>query len=218
MTDSFNGAELLSPEENLFGRVLIRNGLAAREEVETCARDVIGGPSASLEAALVKRGVLSAATVRAVRDAIENKLRERGLTTQSFAPAGASGVLDPVRPDQLRQTPANLNGQEQRIKDLVRRVVRSRFHRQLLEHVLADQMGPLFVKKLSGRLGVEPRRVMRVCLEWKARGVVRSQFGHRFVFSPAGQELGDMRELMRLWTNGRTHSKVLGWILREEFS
>ncbi len=217
MRDSFKGAELLSPEENLLGRVLIKNGLVSRAQVEGCARDVIGGPAASLEDALVKRGVMRPSTVQAVKHAVEKKLRERGISAQAFAPSGASGVLDPVMPEQLRKTPTQLNGQEQRMKDLGRRIVRSRFHRQLLEHVLADQMGPLFVKTLASRLGTDPRRVMRVLIEWKSRGVVKNEAAHRFVFAPTREQLGDMHELMRLWTHGRTHSKILGWILKEEF-
>ena len=217
MTDTFTGAKMLTPEENLFGRVLIRNGLAEREEVEACAREAVGGTSMSLEEALVKRGVLRGTVVKAVRAAIEKELREHGLTSADFAPPGASGVLDPVKPDELRKTPPRLKGREGRMRALVKRVVRSRLHRQLLEHILADQMAALSVGKLSRRLDVEPGRVMNVLVEWKKDGIVKSRPEARFLFSPTREELGDMRELMRLWTNGRTHSKVLGWILREEF-
>ncbi len=218
MTDSFKGAELLSPEENLFGRVLVKNGLATQEQVEACARDAVGGSATSLEEALLKRGVMSPATLKAVRAAIEKKLRERGLSVGSFAPTGASGVFDPVRPEELRKTPTSLDGREQRMRKLVKRFVRSRFHRQLLEHVLADQMGPLFVDRLSKRLGVERKQVASVLLEWTARGVVTSEAGHTFVFSPTHEQMDDMHELMRLWTHTRTHSQILGWILKEEFS
>jgi len=217
MTDSFKCAELLSPEQNLFGRVLIRNGLATKEQVEAAAKDAVNGPAESLEEAVVNRGVMSASMVEMVKSAIEKKLQERGLSTASLAPPGASGVLDPVKPDQLRETPHDAKDDEERLKRLVKRIVPSRFHMRLLDHVLAGQIGVLFADRLSKSLGVEARRVVGVLQEWKVRGVVETTSGFKFMFSPAPKDLEDMRSLMRMWTNRRTHAKVLGWILREEF-
>ena len=217
MTDSFKGEDLLSPEQNLFGRVLIRNGLATKEQVEAAARDATNGPAESLEEAVVSRGVMSASTVEMVKSAIERKLQERGLSTASFAPPGASGVLDPVKRDQLCETPHDAKDDEERLRRLVKRIVPSRFHMRLLDHVLADGMGVLFAEELSKRLGADARRIVRVLREWKAHRFVETTSGFKFMFSPTHTEREDMRRLMKMWTNQRTHAKVLGWILHEEF-
>ncbi len=112
--------DILTPEDDLFGRVALHNKLVTLNQIVNCARTiatelVAGRPRHSLASLLISRGYLSAQAAAAVEKAVQAGAAKRagtaapaaGLPPQPKrmkkpAPAGDSQVLVPVEPEKKR--------------------------------------------------------------------------------------------------------------------
>jgi len=221
---AFDGADKVSPADNLFGRVILRNKLASKKDLERCVADLVAeraelGSKRSLADILVDEGILEAKAAEQVRAAIEKKVSQR---QSELAPPGSSGVIESPAQKPKSQAERQALRAEQRAKQekemtkLIKLAIRGRHHQEVLIHIIQRKLDVLNPKSMAAALKLTPADVVKVLNEWKARGIVKSRGAYPYAFEPGEDDLRSMHLFVRLWRDRSWHTKLLGMILQQE--
>ena len=103
---------------------------------------------------------------------------------------------------------------EQRMRDVIHRVVRSRMHALVLER--ASAKGTASVKKMASDLGVSTASVKAPFEALVAAGVLQPAGGGDYSYSPSGEVKGDVEFFLERWGEPERRSRMAAWLLAEE--
>ncbi len=149
-----------------------------------------------------------------------------GGKNRAFVPSYARGRDEepeeepPISGTEIRRLIGKAPGEpatdEQVMRSLISRVVRSRAHQQALDIVVKQKITNIDPKDLAALSGVAPREVKRVLEDWKLAGIVKSFPSAPYQLAPGRSDAEALRTFVRLWSQGPWREKLLEWIRTEE--
>jgi hypothetical protein len=223
--------EILTHEDDLFGRVALFNGLVTLEQIVECARTlaaeiVAGRPRRPLAAVLIARGFLRLCTAGAIEAAIRRHLagvRPAGIGGEKpsapspklppmsqRAPAGTSQIM--IAPEQEEDDkPA-----EERMRSVVSRLVPGRIFPEILQYLVRHRVSVIDSRKLAAALFEPEKAVVSALHRWMKQGVLRRIGTHPYNFSPTQEREEEIRIFLDAWNDPRQHAHILGLVLEAE--
>jgi hypothetical protein len=225
---------VLSPEDDLFGRVALFNNFVSLEEVVECARiiaaeTVAGREKRSLASVLIRQGHISAAKAGAIEAALRRKAGETGRA--AVAPSGATPKRKPMKEKApaghsqitvaLDEDGTAASGEasaidDETLKKIVKRLAPGRVFPEMLDHIMRHKMSAIDVGALAAGIDEPKKQVMRAIRHWQKIGLVRRAAGYPLNFLPSRDMSRKIEQFLEAWHDGQRHARVLGFILECE--
>lgn len=223
--------KVLTPEDDLFGRVALFNNLVTLEQIVECARiisaeAVAGRPRRSLASTLILKGHLAPQQAGAVEAAIRKRAGETGRTVpastgptpkpkpmQERAPSGHSQITVAVGAGEetSEAEPAPSSGAG--LQRIIAKLVPGRIYPEMLDYIVRNQVTIVDVKKLAAAIEEPEKEVVAALKRWQKAGLLRKVGTHPYGFGPTGEMEQDIRAFLDAWHNPKLHSRILGHIL-----
>lgn len=226
--------EVLTPEDDLFGRVALFNNLVTLEQVVESARAlaaevVAGRPRRPLAAVLIARGFLSVENAGAVEAAIRRNMAAKARGAEK---AACAGVAPPPKPPPMKarapegesriliateEAEAKVQEEaDERLRKIIARVSPGRIYPEILQYVIRNRVSVIDAKETARGIG-EPLKAVTAALQhWVRSGVLRKIGTHPYNFSPTEQEAEELHVFMAAWSDPARHARMLGYILAVE--
>jgi len=228
--------QVLTPEDDLFGRVALYNKLLTLNEILECSQNIAaelaaGRPRRSLAAVLVAKGYLSPEQAGAVEAAVRRQTAAaqgrsaapaapasaaspKPLPMQTHAPTGHSRITVAVTGKRAVANDSPLD--EARLREVVARISPARIYPEMLEHLSYHRLSVIDPKKLAAAIGEPEAEVLKALVRWERCGVVSRVGSHAYSFNPTPREEEEVQLFLRAWHDAHWHSRVLGYIIAEE--
>jgi len=220
--------EVLTHEDDLFGRVALFNNLVTLDQIVECARVisaeiVAGRPRRSLANVLIEHGYLSPARAGSVEVALRKRAaEERRAAVQGSAPTpkpkpmrkraepGKSQMVVAVEPE-----PSGGDA-EAHLREIVARIAPGRIYPEMLEHIHRHDVEVIDAKDMAKAIGEPAKAVLAALGRWRKAGLVQKAAARAYFFSPDDDTRGEIDVFLEAWRDPARHAKVLGYILAEE--
>lgn len=220
--------EILTHEDDLFGRVALFNNLVTLEEIIECARVisaeiVAGRPRRPLANVLIEHGRLTPAQAGAIEAALRKRAAEEKRTAvEGSAPTpkprrmreraepGKSQMVVAVEPETA---PAD---EEERLRKAIARVAPARIFPEMLDHIWKHSIQVIDAKSLARAIGEPGKAVLLALGHWHKVGIVQKAAARAYFFSPNEKAQTDVDLFLEAWHDPRRHARVLGYILATE--
>jgi len=205
----FEGDEHLSPSDNLFARVALRNKLVTKSEVEKCVKEVLAeraqyGFNSRLPDVFVRGGHMDEAAVERVDKAISEKLDER---QGSNAPGGMSIA---IKASEIRRA---MEDREAKLVWIVDKAVKSPVHADVLRYVHERKIDALSVKEIAARVRHGREEVKAVFADWRKAGLVKRTMAVPNSYQPDEKAAEAIDIFCKSWRDRHWHTRLLGMIL-----
>lgn len=223
---------ILKPEDELFKKVALLNGLVTARQVAQCSRMLGGGGGASrrsLAELLVAMGYIEPEKAVAVEAALRKRAESVGRSHGGALSAQGRGKSKrkPVArgPGQSlmaarRGRASSGESREEVGNDALRRIVAKlapgRLFPEMLEHIARNKVSVIDPKALAVALSARERHVVKALKVWQRAGVLRAIGTHPYNFSPTSLVGEELDLLLEVWRDPKRHAAVLAMILEHE--
>jgi len=226
--------DVLTHEDDLFGRVALFNNFVTLEQIVDCARvisaELVAGRSRRpLANLLIEREHLTLAQAGSIEAALRQRAAEKKKSAPPDLPKaptvkpkpmhkrakpGESQMVVAVKPKAA--PPANATDEEKLLRKAVSRVAPARFFPELLDYILQHKVQVINPKDLAKATGEKGRAVAAALAHWEKTGVVRKAGEGAYFFGPDEKAKASIDLFFAAWRNPRQHATVLGYILATE--
>jgi len=226
---------ILTPEDDLFGRVALFNNLVTLDQIVECARIisaelVVGRPQRPLATMLILKGYLTPQAAGAVEAALRRRLAAGAAEGQAppapDAPSPKPPPLQERAPAGTSQITVALTGEEEyvpatgpadeQLRKVVARIAPGRIYPEMLNYLVRHQIAVVEVKKLAAAIGEPEKAVLAALHFWRGAGLLKPVATCPYGFSPSDRDEADIALFLEAWNDPRRHAKVLGFILEAE--
>ena len=229
--------DVLTHEDDLFGRVALFNNFVTLEQIIDCAREISAGlvagrPRRLLANLLIERESLTPAQAGSIEAALRQRVAEKKKSAPPDLPKaptvkpkpmrkrakpGESQMVVTVQPKATPPAePADAADAEAQLRKAVARVAPARIFPELLDYVLQHNVRVINPKELAKATGEKGRAVATALAHWQKTGVVRKAGTGAYFFGPDEKAKEAIDIFLAAWRNPRQHATVLGYILATE--
>lgn len=226
--------EILTPEDDLFGRVALYNNLVNLEQVVECARVIsaeiaAGRPRRSLATMLILKGHLSAQAAGAVEAALRKRLAAANGAAAPAEPAAPTPKPPPMQeraPSGMSQvvvaiadTPAtgqSSPGADEHLRRAIAKLAPGRIYPEMLNHIVRHRLSMIDVRQLAAAIGEGDKEVVAALNYWRSVDVIKKMGTYPFCYSPTPEEQKEITFFLDAWHSPALHARVLGYILEAE--
>ncbi|HHN46810.1 MAG TPA: hypothetical protein ENN09_05145 [Planctomycetes bacterium] len=106
--------------------------------------------------------------------------------------------------------------QEERIKRVIRHIIKSRMHEAVLDYLIKRRMNIVEPAEVAKGLALKERDVRDMLDDLRHAGVIKDIGTHPYALSPGKKDLDELKFFFKLWQDGAWHSKILTWLLEHE--
>jgi hypothetical protein len=226
--------EILTPEDDLFGRVALYNNLINLEQIVECARAIsaeiaAGRPRRSLATVLILKGYLSAQAAGAVEAALRKRLAaaqggegaaEPAVPTpkpppmQARAPAGMSQVV--VAIEDAPATGQRSPGADEHLRRAIAKLAPGRIYPEMLNYIVRHRLSLIDARQLAAAIGESDEDVIAALNYWRGGDVIKKMGTYPYCYNPTPEEQKEITFFLDSWHNPALHARVLGFILEAE--
>lgn len=222
--------KVLTPEDDLFGRVALFNELVTLDAIIECARTisaeiVAGRPQRSLATMLILKGHLTSQQAGTVEAALRKQAATKGpgaavsagptpkpKPMKERAPAGTSQISVAVGHEE-EAGPVQDEVDEATLQKIIARIAPGRIYPEMLDHIVRKNVVVIDVKSLAKAIQEPEKEVVKALKRWLRKGVLRKIATYPYNFSPTKREEREIRQFLNAWHDPKHHARVLGYIL-----
>ena len=226
--------EVLTHEDDLFGRVALFNNFITLEQIVECARMmsaelVAGRPRRSLANLLIEHEHLTPAQAGSIEAALRQQAAEKKKPVPPAPPKAPTVRPKPMRkrakPGESQMVvavkpkappPASAADKEKLLRKAVARVAPTRFFPELLDYILQHKIQVINPEDLAKATGEKRKAIATALAHWEKTGVVRKAGEGAYFFGPDEKAKASIDLFLAAWRDPRRHAQALGYILATE--
>ena len=217
--------KVLTPEDDLFGRVALFNNLITLDQIIECARIIsaemlAGRPRRSLASMLILKGHVTPKQAGAVEAAIRKRAADAGQAVPaSTGPTPKPRPMSERAPSGQSQITVAVGGDEAApssgpaLQKIIAKYVPGRIYPEMLDYIVRNKITIVEVKKLAKAIHEPEKEVVKALKYWRKVGLLRTVSTHPYGFGPTDEMDEELRVFLNAWHDPKRHSRVLGHVL-----